>query len=164
MQSGQSVGGRERVISCRDEIIATPEGLELITLGAGERQLSVFPPVVRLHADGQPVPGETTDGFSRHRIQWIHHPSRPLTVQATAEPLPVWADAYPYADPEAQAWRLSFTGSSAVVLDDVLLELAYSGDTAWLYLDGRLVAEESGTSRPGEFRCDDWMTGMRMRP
>jgi len=120
--------------------------------------LRVFPPAdtsMVLEPDGTPLVPERRGRFSTYDLPAL--PDLPVDVKARAEvEVPEAHREYPFqeADVAAKAWRIHVGPVDWQQVDDVTVRFSYIGDTACLYLNGQLVADNFW-SQP------DWEIGLR---
>jgi len=150
------IAGRRHLAICPTELWQSGNCLKLRSRQSGPFQLRVYPATDKvLTCNGEKIKSRKEGEFSLFTLPVHPLPRIAVTAQQNAE-IPAADKDYPFrsADALPKAWRIRVDEIDRDSVSDVLVCFEYIGDTARLYLNGLLVADN--------FWCKpDWEVGIK---
>jgi len=137
------VAGSRHLAVCPTELWQSGDCLKLRTRQSGPFQLRVYPATDKvLMCNGEKINLQKEGEFSLFIVPAHPLPQITVTAQQNAE-IPAADKDYPFRSSVAppRAWRISTGDIDWDSISDVLVRFEYIGDTARLYLNGLLVAD-----------------------
>jgi hypothetical protein len=149
--------GADRMAVCDAELMDDQGTLKVRARTAGNLPMLVYPATSgSLTVAGKPVSPEPAGAFTRYQLPFGPDPA----VEAGAKPaeIPESDAKYPFPPPIGQpkAWRITVDPASWAGASDLIMRILYVGDTARLYLDGMLVADDFWCGKPWEIGLRRW--------
>ena len=158
--------GTDRLVVCDAELMeapgehADPVGVLVRARTSGNLPMLVYPGLSKpLTVAGKSVVPETAGAFSRYQLPF--GPDPVLTAEAKpADGIPESDVKYPFPPPtgKPKAWRITVDPVSWTGASDLVMRIIYTGDTARLYRDGTLVADDFWCGKPWEIGLRRWRT------
>jgi hypothetical protein len=148
---------RRYLVICPVELWQSDESMTLRTCRSEPVQLCIYPKTDKvLMFEGKRVIPEKRNVFSVYNLPSSSLPKITVKTQADAM-LPQAARDYPF-EPSGtpNAWRIGISDIDWDSVSDVFLRFEYIGDTARLYLNGLLVADNLWSGQVWEVGLKHW--------
>jgi beta-galactosidase len=153
-----NIAGRRHIAVCPIELWQDGNSLKLRSRQSDSAVLRIYPPTEQKFIyQGKSIALKKKGEFSVYTLPARQLPQVSVTFQANAE-IPAADRNYPFRKEDAppQAWRIRFSDIDWNLLSDVLVRFEYIGDTARLYLNGLLVADNFWSKTDWEVGIKRW--------
>ncbi len=153
-----NIAGRRHMAVCPIELWQNGDSMKFRTRQSVPAALRIYPAMEqRFIYQSKPVAPQRDGEFSVYALPAQQLPQVSVTYQANAE-IPAADRDYPYRKEDAppKAWRILFGQIDWNTVSDVLVRFEYIGDTARLYLNGSLVADNFWSKTDWEVGIKRW--------
>ncbi len=153
-----NIAGRRHMAICPIELWQSGDSMKLRTRQSHPVPLRIYPPTGQaLTYQGKRINPQREGEFSVYILPARKLPQVSVTSQANAE-IPAADRDYPFRKEDAppKAWRIKFGQIDWNSVSDVLVRFEYIGDTARLYLNGSLVADNFWSKTDWEVGIKRW--------
>jgi hypothetical protein len=150
------IAGQRHLAVCPTELWQSGDYLKLRSRQAGSVQLQIYPATEHvLMYEGKRIVPARQGALSIYSLPTDPLPQVNVSSQPTTK-IPESDKDYPFrsADAPPKAWRIKIGDTDWNAVSDVLVRFEYIGDTARLYLNGLLVADNFWSKT-------DWEVGLK---
>ncbi len=153
-----NIAGRRHMALCPIELWQKGDSLKFRTCQSAPAVLRIYPATEqKFFYQGIPIAPQRAGEFSVYALPIRKLPQVSVTFQANTE-IPAADSNYPFRKEDAppKAWRIRFGRIDWNLVSDVLVCFEYIGDTARLYLNGSLVADNFWSKTDWEVGIKRW--------